>query len=253
MKERTPHEFTVLEKIKEEPSETEFTVILPTYNEAQNISPLINRIHTALENRNKEILVVDDDSPDRTWEIAQGVNGKDVRVVRRTKDRGLVKSIIEGINSARGQYVLWMDADQSMPPEMIPKIFAELKEHHIAVGSRYVKGGQDLRPALRKITSRMINISANLVLNFKVRDWTSGFVAARKEVFQSVPLRDSVYGEYCIDFLYTAGKNKFKIKEVPYLFVDRLEGESKTAAKITSLLRFGWTYGKKVLALRFGK
>ena len=144
-----------------------------------------------------------------------------------------------------------MDADLSMPPEVIPSLIEQLKDNHIAAGSRYIKGGKDLRPVVRVITSRMINLAANVVLNFKVLDWTTGFVAVRKEVFETVQLNDSVYGEYCIDFLYNSVKNNFSVKEVPYSFIDRLEGESKTAAKFSSLLKFGWVYGKKVLELRF--
>jgi dolichol-phosphate mannosyltransferase len=230
----------------------EITVILPTFNEARNIIPLINKIHTSLEGESKEILVVDDNSPDMTWEIAKGIKDKDVRVIRRTEDKGLVKSIKCGISNARGKYVTWMDADLSMPPEVIPRLVKELSEHDIAVGSRYIKGGKDLRPVIRKVTSRIFNIYANLILNFKVLDWTSGFIAARKKVFETLPLKDSIYGEYCVHFLYHADKNGFKIKEIPYSFVDRLEGESKTAAKISSLLKFGWIYGKRVLWLKFG-
>jgi len=143
----------------------EVTAILPTYNEAKNIIPLVNKIHTALEGRMKEILVVDDNSPDRTWEIAKTIEDKNVRVIRRTSDRGLVKSIKEGIKEAKGKYVVWMDADLSMPPEAIPKLIEQLRHHHIAVGSRYIKGGRDLRPATRKITSRMVNLAANIIAN----------------------------------------------------------------------------------------
>ena len=144
--------------------EIEVTAIIPTYNEATNIIPLINRIHTALENYSKEILVVDDNSPDRTWEIAESVKGKDVRVIRRMEDKGLVKSIRHGVENAKGKYLVWMDADQSMPPEVIPKLIDQLKENHISCGSRYIKGGKDLRPMIRKVTSRMINLAANIIL-----------------------------------------------------------------------------------------
>ncbi len=229
------------------------TIILPTFNEANNIVPLVNRIHSALSGINKEILVVDDDSPDRTWELAQQIKDKDVKVIRRTENRGLVQSLQQGITESKGTYVAWMDADQSMPPESIPALLKELKTYDVAIGSRYVRGGKDLRPIKRALTSRMINLAANLILNFKVLDWTTGFVAAKKTVLQQVPLQNSVYGEYCIEFLYTANERCFKIKEVPYLFVDRLEGESKTAAKLSSLLQFGWVYGKKILTLRFGR
>ena len=227
------------------------SVVLPTYNESKNIIPLIESIHRSLSGQRKEIIVVDDDSPDKTWEIAQQVVGKDVKVIRRTSDKGLVKSIQRGIDEARGKYVVWLDADLSMPPEIIPSLVAQLEKYDVAVGSRYVKGGKDLRPALRLVTSRMINIAANLILNFKVLDYTSGFIAARKTVFSEMSLADSAYGEYCIEFLYSAGKKGYAIKEVPYSFIDRLKGTSKTAGTFFSLLRFGWVYFKRIVALRF--
>jgi dolichol-phosphate mannosyltransferase len=224
------------------------SVILPTYNESSNILPMIDRIHASLQN--KEIIVVDDNSPDGTWEIASQVEGKDVRVIRRFEDKGLVPSIQRGIQEARGKYVVWMDADQSMPPEFISKLISELEINDIALGSRYVAGGRDLRPAVRLVTSRMINLAANIILNFKVRDYTSGFMAVRKEVFTSLKVPNAVYGEYCIDFLYTATKMNYKVKEVPYDFIDRLDGQSKTADSLLSLLKFGWVYGKRIINLR---
>jgi dolichol-phosphate mannosyltransferase len=229
------------------------SVVMPTYNEAKNITPLIERTIKSLQGTLFEIIVVDDDSPDKTWEIAQNLNQAEVRVIRRVTERGLVSAIQTGINEARGDFVVWLDADLSMPPEFIPYLVDQLETNDISLGSRYVEGGRDLRPVLRLVTSRMMNLAANLVLNFKVLDYTSGFVAARKDVLKQLPLAKSSYGEYCIEFLYHAGKKGYKIKEVPYDFVDRVEGTSKTADSISSLLRFGFIYGKRILRLRFFK
>jgi dolichol-phosphate mannosyltransferase len=92
-----------------------------------------------------------------------------------------------------------------------------------------------------------------LILNFKVLDYDSGFVAARKDVLQKMRLSDSGYGEYCIEFLYKAGEKGYKIEEVPYSFVDRRAGESKTAESLYGLFKFGIMYLKKIFILRLKK
>lgn len=227
------------------------SVILPTYNEADNITPLINRISKSLQGRDFEILVVDDNSPDKTWQLAEGK--PNVKVIRRMRDRGLVNSINEGIRSSSKEVVVWMDADLSMPPETIPRMIDALEYNDVVVASRYVKGGKDLRTPLRIITSKMTNLAANLVLNFDVLDYTSGFVAARKKVFTKRLLPQSVYGEYCIEFLYRAGKSGYRVKEIPYAFIDRIEGKSKTAGSFFSLLRFGFVYLNRILSCRIRK
>jgi dolichol-phosphate mannosyltransferase len=226
------------------------SVVFPTFNEAENIIPLIQRTKAALKNIAHEIIVVDDNSPDLTWQLAQKEN---VRVVRRLKEKKLVSAIQRGIDEANGKYVVWMDADQSMPPEIIPKMIDRLSQSHIVVGSRYVKGGRDVRPLLRTLSSRFINLVANMVLNFDVLDYDSGFVAARKDVLNKLRLKDSGYGEYCIEFLYVAGKLGYKIKEVGFHFVDRRAGQSKTAESLSGLFKFGMMYLKKIFMLRLGK
>ena len=173
-------------------NEVKVSVIFPTYNESMNIENLINRTHRSLP-KNKEIIVVDDDSPDKTWEIAQNTQNKGVKVIRRINQRKLVTAIQRGIDEAKGDYIVWMDADLSMPPEIIPKMIEKLKTNDIVVGSRYIKGGKDKRPMLRVASSRFINLIANFILNFKVLDYDSGFVAARKEVLQKMRLSNSGY------------------------------------------------------------
>ncbi len=241
-----------------EKSDVLVSVVLPTYNEVSNISQLINRISVALKDYSYEIIVVDDDSPDGTWKKACELNDKNVRVIRRIDERGLNTALRRGIHESQGKYIVWMDADQSMPPETILSLLEPLKNYgyDISLASRYVKGGKDLRPKLRLLTSKMINLTATLFLSFNlafnVLDYTSGYVAVRREVFERLPLPNSIYGEYCIAFLYHAKKKGFKIKEVPYSFIDRLKGESKTAGNLMTLLGFGWIYFKRILKLRFG-
>lgn len=231
------------------------SVVLPTFNEGQNIEALVTRTQQALKNYSHEVIVVDDDSPDKTWEIAEKLKQRQktdsIRVIRRINEKKLVSAIQRGIDEARGSYVVWMDADLSMPPELIPEMVAHLNEYSIAIGSRYAKGGKDARPMIRILSSWCINKVAYVMLKRYARDYDSGFVAARKEVLNDIRLSDSGYGEYCIEFLYRAGKGGYKIKEIPYSFIDRRAGQSKTAETLYGLFKYGMLYFRRIVRLRF--
>lgn len=235
------------------------STVLPTYNESLNIVPLMERLLKAAENKYQtELIVVDDDSPDKTWEIAQNFAEKNscsnIRVIRRTDERGLPTAIACGISEAKGSIVTWMDCDLGMPPEIVPKLVEEIQQGlDLAIGSRYVKGGRDLRSPLRVFTSRAINLYTNFILNFKVKDYNTGFVAAKKEVFEKVKIYPHGYGEYCVRFLYQAGKAGFKIKEIGYAFKEREQGVSKTGEYLMDILKQGVKYASRVLLFRFGR
>ncbi|MBI5050678.1 MAG: glycosyltransferase, partial [Nitrospirae bacterium] len=116
------------------------SVILPTYNEAENIRNLIQGLCSNISNP-LEVVVVDDNSSDFTWKIAQDLNYPQVRVIRRVNERGLATAIDRGIKESSGDIVGWMDADMSMPPSVIPNMLSALKDADIAIGSRYLAGG----------------------------------------------------------------------------------------------------------------
>jgi len=230
------------------------STVLPTYNEAKNIVPLIERLIKAAEGKyDTELIVVDDDSPDKTWQIAEDFAKKNqrpgvtIRVIHRTSNRGLPQSIAEGIRSSTGDATSWMDCDLSHTPELLPIMVEALEQgSDIAMASRYVKGGKDTRPFLRIITSRVFNWYANILLSFKVKDYTTGYVIAKKEVFENITISEKGYGEYCVKFLYDALRKGYSIKEIPYIFKDRVVGESKT-----KILKCGWDYGTAILRMRF--
>ncbi|MEW6200927.1 MAG: polyprenol monophosphomannose synthase [bacterium] len=228
------------------------SVILPTYNEAENIREMIQRINRSLEGA-VEIIVVDDDSPDRTWAIVEKMEMKNAKLVRRIGVKGLASAIARGIAESTGEIVAWLDCDLSMPPETLPQLVQSLSDAHIAVASRYATGGKDLRPPLRTLTSKLINFLARIILRIPVRDCDSGYIAARKSVFDAVPLITSGYGEYCIDFLHRAAKHGFIIKEIPYTFTDRSHGTSKTTQNLFSFALLGFRYVLCILKLRFIK
>ncbi|MCS7261334.1 MAG: polyprenol monophosphomannose synthase [Anaerolineae bacterium] len=234
---------------------TDISLILPTYNERENIIPLIQRALAALADYQVEIIVVDDDSPDGTWrEVANlAEHNARVRLIHRTQERGLTTAIATGIAQARGRWVAWMDCDLSMPPEDLTRLAQALESGaDMAVGSRYLPGGGDVGHSWTALAfSRVINWGASLLLDRRLTDYTSGFVMARREVLAHIPLRGD-YGEYCIDLLYRALRMGFRIVEVPYVCVPRQAGESKTATNLLGFFRRGWKYVITVLRLRLG-
>lgn len=200
-----------------------------------------------------ELLIVDDDSPDQTWNIAQELEKrfKEVRLIRRRGKRSLPASLNEGVADAKGEKILWMDADFSMPPEVIPKLVSSLEIYPIVIGSRYVPGGKDSRGSFLPVfLSRLFNSLATILLG-EVRDYTSGFVAARKEVLERIGLSGR-YGEYCVRFLYRAKEAGYRIKEVPYECQPRRRGRTKTFSSPWQLIKYGKDYLWTLLSLRIG-
>jgi len=227
------------------------SVVLPTYNERDNIAELISRLRTAL-GQEAELVVVDDDSPDGTWQVAERLAQEDpnLLVLRRTEERGLTSAICAGIARAQGDVIAWMDCDLSMPPEAVPELVAALGHCHIAVGSRYVAGGRDEGHSLMaRAFSRAINLFAGLLLGFAIRDYTSGFIAIRQEVLKLLSLRGD-YGEYSIDLLHRARRAGFGVVELPFTCAPRLSGLSKTSNGFWGYLQRGIKYVATILRLR---
>jgi len=231
------------------------TVILPTYNERDNVPLLIDGILRHVREP-VHVLVVDDDSLDGTWQVVAEIAARDSRVhlLRRTTERGLTSAIWAGIRAADTDAVSWMDCDLAMPPETIPALLARLEAGaDLAVGSRYVPGGKDVgHSLLARAFSVTINLFAALLLGWRVRDYTSGFIAARRAVFDRITLQGD-YGEYCIDLLARAQRLGLRVEEVPYVCGARLSGESKTATNMLGYLRRGWKYVVTILRLAAGR
>jgi len=225
------------------------SIILPTYNEKENIKPLIEELQKNVQGP-LEIVVVDDDSPDGTWKIAGDIRSGEVNVIRRKGERGLATAIGRGLDVARGDLVGWMDADMCMPPSLIPEMSRCLGEYDIAIGSRYAKGGADKRGVFRVLTSRIINLYARVLLGFDLRDYDSGFILMHRRVLDEVPFPSRGYGDYFIEFMYRCKKKGLRIKEVPYVFRDRDKGVSKTAGDIFGFFRLGMGYIARITGLR---
>lgn len=239
------------------------SIVMPTYNEAGNVADLIRDTvdHVRKAGISEiEVIVVDDDSPDLTWKVALETRCPDaeVRVIRRMENRGLTASINEGIAAARKDIVVWLDCDFSQPPEKIPQMLYMLDQgFDVAVNSRYVLGGGEARSgrggALQLYLSRRLNIVLRYLLDSSFSDYTSGFVAARREVFDTMSLRGD-YGEYFVDFIYRVLREKrYRVCELPYIMQPRRSGESKTGSNLFQFMKRGRKYLMTILKVRFSR
>ncbi len=224
------------------------SIVVPTFNERENIVALIEALRTEIR-QPLEIIVVDDASPDGTADAVAALNLPEVVLIRR-KARGLAAAFHRGILEARGEIIGWMDADMTMPAAVMAQLIAQLEDCDIAVGSRYVEGGSDSRHPLRVWASHAINGFARLVLGGQVRDYDSGFIAIRRSVFDHVTLIPFGYGEYFIEFIYDAQRAGLRVCEVGYAFRDRSVGLSKSAPSLIRFLVTGFRYALRVVSLR---
>jgi dolichol-phosphate mannosyltransferase len=201
------------------------SIIIPTYNEKENIGILIDTIHKVLKGYNYELIVVDDNSPDGTAKIAEELSKLyPIRVLKRSGKLGLASAILDGFQHSRGKILGVIDADLQHPPEYIKNfIYSVSNGHDIAVGSRYAKGGSiDGWSAFRKAVSRgAIALSMPLT---NVMDPVSGYFFIKKKVIENTELNPIGY-KILLEILVKGSYNK--VQEIPYTFKLRENGKSK--------------------------
>ena len=229
-------------------------LILPTYNEAENIEAIVHAAleQLALTGREHTILIVDDGSPDGTGRLADGLAERhpEVRVMHRTQKQGLGRAYLAGFEVALAdgaELVLEMDSDFSHDPADLPRLIAAADSADLVLGSRYVPGGgvEDWG-AVRRMLSRGGSWYARTLLGVPVRDLTGGFKCFNRRVLEGIDLggvHADGYG-FQIELTYRAIQAGFTVTEVPIRFRERREGDSKMTARIA--LEAVW----KVPALR---
>lgn len=214
-------------------------IIIPTYNEKENIKKLIDNILIVLKKNqiNGHILIVDDNSPDGTYKIIKGISNNKVHLIKRAKKLGLGTAHISGFKyglKKNFDLLMTMDADFSHNPLYIPNIIKLIKNNDVVIGSRYITNGGTLKWSLhRKITSKGANIFAQIMLGLKSNDCTSGFRCYKSEVLRSINL-DNIFSNgysFLVEMIYKCQRKRFKIGESPIIFVDRNEGKSKISRK----------------------
>lgn len=226
-------------------SDVDVSLILATYNERENIAEVIEGVLEHLPS-SSEVVVVDDNSPDGTFEAVKAVDDRRVRAMLRTDARGLASAYARGIEASRGRLIGWMDADLAMPADRLPVMIDACAEHDFVVGSRFVPGGDDVRAPSRVYTSVLINEVARTVLGSSVRDLTSGFVMARRGSLDRVTLRYEGHGEYFMELILAAEHAGLSVIEIPYTLVERTRGESKSAGSKRAFFRHGIRYAARI-------
>jgi dolichol-phosphate mannosyltransferase len=216
-------------------------LILPTYDEAENIEPFVDAVAEQLP-AGSRILIVDDDSPDGTGRIADAIAGRrpEVSVLHRPRKEGLGPAYIAGFRQALGEgaeLLMEMDSDFSHDPTDLPRLLAAVEGADLAIGSRYVAGGGvGDWGLLRRAISRGGGAYARLVLGLGVRDLTGGFKCFRREVLEAIDL-DTVESRgyaFQVELTYRAIRRGFRVVEVPIVFRDRRVGSSKMTRGIVA-------------------
>ena len=213
-------------------------VIVPTYNERENVEPLLERVFA--QGLAVEVLIVDDNSPDGTGAIADRAAAADprVHVMHRPSKQGLGSAYVAGFRYALErdyEAVFEMDADFSHNPDSLPEFLRELEQADLVLGSRYLYGVTVVNwPLSRLILSYAANVYSRVITGMRFKDLTGGFKCFRRGVLKSIDwerVRSDGYG-FQIEITFKAWRKGYRIKEIPILFVDRRAGESKMNRKI---------------------
>jgi glycosyltransferase involved in cell wall biosynthesis len=224
---------------------TRVLVIIPTYNERDNIEAIIARTHASVAGAH--VLVVDDGSPDGTGKIADALADTDprVHVLHRSAKAGLGAAYIAGFDwglDAGYDVLVEMDADGSHAPEQLPRLLEALAHADLVLGSRWVPGGDVLDwPRSREVLSRSANLYTRMALGLELRDATGGFRAYKREVLEGIDYAAVASEGYCfqIDLAWRAVRGGYHVTEVPITFANRQHGESKMSGAVVreALLR----------------
>jgi dolichol-phosphate mannosyltransferase len=234
-------------------------VIIPTYNESENITRIVSRTRKAVPDAH--ILVADDNSPDGTGKLADEIAASDdhVNVMHRLGKEGLGAAYLAGFEWGLNegyQVLVEMDADGSHQPEQLPELLNALTDADLVLGSRWVKGGEVLNwPKSREILSRGGNLWTRIALGIPLRDATGGFRAFRRKTLLGLGLDNVASAGYCfqVDLAWRALKAGFKVVEVPITFIEREYGDSKMSQKIVVealALTTMWGIGHRAKQLR---
>lgn len=217
--------------------DTELTVVVPTYNERENIQPMLDALNASLHGLSWEVIFVDDDSSDQTAELARENAKKNTRVrcIQRINRRGLSSACIEGILASASPYIAIIDADMQHDESILPVMLNTLKTDNLdlVIGSRYIEGGSTGKLSKHRVwVSRAATLLSELVMRQKVQDPMSGFFMLRRTFFEKVMRKLSGKGfKILLDIMVTAGPS-VTFRELPYVMRQRRQGESKLSITV---------------------
>ncbi len=224
------------------------SIILSTYNEASVIEDTINQIFINLDD--VEIILVDDNSPDGTYDIVKKINNPNIKAYKRNS-RGLSSAFLLGLINSSSNIVGWLDSNMGNLAKRLPEMIKNLDHNDIVILSRYVEGGSDQRSKQRVLSSRLINYFCRKILSDQVKDYTSGIFIMKRNVLQSAVPVAIGHGEFFIEFIYKSLKAGIKIIELPYSHPPDIEGMSKTAPNMLRFCKLGLGYLIRIIQSLF--
>ena len=224
------------------------SIILSTYNEAQVIEQTISKIFKHV--KNVEIILVDDNSSDGTFEKVKKIDNPNLKLFSR-KSRGLASAFLLGLINATGDVVGWIDSNMDLLAVKLPDMISKLDNHDLVMLSRYVEGGKDERKGLRIVASQIVNLICRFILGRKIKDYTSGIFVMNRSVLNKVVPISYGHGEFFIEFLYKAKQKGVKILEIPFIQPADIEGISKTAPNMFKFIYLSFFYITRIILSRF--
>jgi len=230
------------------------SIILCTYNEANYIEDAIAKLEKNIQNL--EIVIVDDSSTDGTVENIKKLNQNNkYKVIYRNKSRSLASAFVRGIVETSGDYIGWLDTNMD---ELVPKFNDMIKElefgSDIVILSRYIPGGGDERTLIRSLGSKYFNFFARTILRLPIKDLTNSVFLMKRKVMDEVTFLGYGHGEFFLEFLYSAHRKRFKIKEIPHIQKkDENTGNSKSAPNLMKFFYLGTIYVLRVFVTIFRK
>ncbi len=222
----------------------EISIVVPTYNESENIENLLSAVSRTLKGYDYEIIVVDDSSPDGTAKIVKKIIREDnrIRLLMRAGKLGLGSAILAGFGIAKGNYFLMIDADLSHRPADIKQLIDSRKGTDIVIGSRYIKGGKIVGwPVKRKLISKVATGLVKLMFNLSVKDPVSGFALYKKETFERLNGKLRPIG-YKLLLEVLAKSPGLTVAEIPITFINRKTGRSKLSfGEVLKFIKLCWS------------
>lgn len=211
------------------------SIIIPTYNEEENIGELLEKTHDILKaiSVSHELIVVDDGSKDKTRMIVKNLakNAPEIILIERENERGLASAMVKGYNAARGEYLGAMDADLAHNPLCLPDMLSllESKKTDCVIGSRYVRGAKFKgKPLLNRVASRVGQYVIQILLGLNIKDTSNNYRIFRRELWENVKNNLHPDGNIMLtEIVYLAYKKQFRICEMPIVYIERRAGKSK--------------------------
>jgi glycosyltransferase involved in cell wall biosynthesis len=231
---------------------TEVSIVLCTFNEEKFIGTTLDLVKAKI--KNAEIIVVDDNSSDKTVDIIKKKKkkNKNIKLIQRTKIRGLASAFVIGLMNTSGKYVGWLDTNMGYVLKYFPLMEKSLKNNNdLVLLSRYVPKGTDERHLLRTLSSKLLNFFCRLYLTNKINDFSSGIFLMKKDILNEIVPFGYGHGEFFIEFIYRLSKTKFKIKEIAYTQKkDSVPGNSKTAPNIFQFIKLAYIYFMRIIVCK---